>query len=920
MTRKEINRYFMPDFSGTFWRWSEGMETASWWNGETIAFHEEVETVIRRLSRFGLPGFSEIVLVLGACRKNWNAPGGGKVIFLEFLQTLETNPVDDEGTIVWVKRLLTGLDQVNRHAGENPILERKVSIMEALFEDCGSFISPSEAAEIALGLRYNNVNFTGLEKGNEDPMASFALVLKSLLSVLPRLEEITSLETRELTGLDHLPEPVEELAEDISHAEAVRSLIFDLSREEESELIGLADVARDLLGILNVPRELSDPEEMPMGGFSDIANQGDLDKLLLTELAQDDEILAVRVALNEALYLRRESPPKNPPRRRRIMIDNGIRLWGIPRAFAHSAALALAANADHHDSIEVFSTDFDSQNKNPDVLVENDFRSEEGLIDALTRLDPSPHAAARVVDFLENDDAGENTACDHILITHPNVLADPEFRQLTRKAADKVPFFVVTVNELGELEFLARTGNGERSLQRIQLDLDKITREGKKNRLRPKSRKLPIDPSLPTILAFEQFPLLLAHSLVEKKTWSSENGDVVTLSRGLLFHYERRDRGARLIHDSLVAKGHCLLAAFEDDQLIFSFGESTEPRSIVVDLETGESIVHRYSFSQPARFAMYLGGAVVFFTRKEAIAVDPFTGEEEHRIELKSKPHLARGRFVQCGSTWFAVSFGSGISMTPIAIDQPSWINYVFDCPLFSVPLVVMRDGRVYQCDGDKNPIVGFTDIEVQALSVLGVIDNGRRLYFRSYDAYREVWVYDFEKLERYQGFYPMKDQIVRDQESRIPSLRKKIAGLRIGEFSDLGLLPKSGGKEMVIQRKNDFLRLVESDGESTGHDFYFRATASPATGYKLSKVEFPGGSSAFLDSRGMLHLKSNDGSIPEITFILKDGPRLSGWMSTGEYFGESYFIGDHPSVSIDEVEAHLLNFVFAIRNFLEPV
>ena len=39
---------------------------------------------------------------------------------------------------------------------------------------------------------------------------------------------------------------------------------------------------------------------------------GDFDRLLVSELAHDDLTLSVRIALNEALYLRREAPARDP--------------------------------------------------------------------------------------------------------------------------------------------------------------------------------------------------------------------------------------------------------------------------------------------------------------------------------------------------------------------------------------------------------------------------------------------------------------------------------------------------------------------------------------------------------------------------------------------------------------------------------
>src|SRR6185436_19317174 len=110
--------------------------------------------------------------------------------------------------------------------------------------------------------------------------------------------------------------------------ERVRSLIKTLVNDEE--LSGLARLAQQLLAATSLPRKLSQSDELPLGGVTDISNRGDLDRLLVSELASDDLTLAVRIATNEALYLRREQPPRSPPFRRALLLDSGVRMWGVP--------------------------------------------------------------------------------------------------------------------------------------------------------------------------------------------------------------------------------------------------------------------------------------------------------------------------------------------------------------------------------------------------------------------------------------------------------------------------------------------------------------------------------------------------------------------------------------------------------------
>ena len=62
-------------------------------------------------------------------------------------------------------------------------------------------------------------------------------------------------------------------------------------------------------------------------------------------------------------------------------------------------------------------------------------------------------------------------------------------------------------------------------------------------------------------------------------------------------------------------------------------------------------------------------------------------------------------------------------------------------------------------------------------------------------------------------------------------------------------------------------------------------------------------GSRAVLDSRGMLHLRSSQAAIPELTLVLCT-VALAGWCADGRWFGTPYFIGEHvptPAAAIYE-------------------
>ena len=60
-------------------------------------------------------------------------------------------------------------------------------------------------------------------------------------------------------------------------------------------------------------------------------------------------------------------------------------------------------------------------------------------------------------------------------------------------------------------------------------------------------------------------------------------------------------------------------------------------------------------------------------------------------------------------------------------------------------------------------------------------------------------------------------------------------------------------------------------------------------------------GSYAYLDDRSLLHLRSSDPSVPEVSLVLAEGG-IPGWCSDGRAWGHPYFLADAPSADPREV------------------
>ncbi len=79
-----------------------------------------------------------------------------------------------------------------------------------------------------------------------------------------------------------------------------------------------------------------------------------------------------------------------------------------------------------------------------------------------------------------------------------------------------------------------------------------------------------------------------------------------------------------------------------------------------------------------------------------------------------------------------------------------------------------------------------------------------------------------------------------------------------------------------------------------------------PGVHYRLRLATWSDGSRAWTDSRGLLHLKSSDPAIPELTFVLHEAD-MAGWASDGRIWGDRYFVGDRANVSAGEIYHKIL-------------
>jgi hypothetical protein len=854
------------------WRW--GDDAAEWWIGGTIAFRAEIEQILLPFVDDGLPPLTAVLCVLGACREEWP-------------RIRDWLPVPDD-----IRQGLDAVHSLPKAARESASQRR--TLVQLIFDRYPGDLTgrPARSAIRLLSAPLSLPPPTHSDKWAQDAFAA-------LREGLPRVSK-SALELRERTGLDALPEPA---AVNLLTAEPIQRLLLEIA--DDPELGGLARMVRNLAAIVHLPRDLAEPEDLPLGGFSDVANRGPLDRLLLSELAHDDDLLMTRIALNEALYLRRETPPRKPPETRRILIDVGIRTWGVPRLFGTAVAMALASTADS-GGVQVFRP-------HRDTLVPSDLGTRAGLIEHLQALESSAHPGRVLEAFFGESDGGS----EPVLITVPEALADAEFR---RSLADcgAPPFYAACVEREGRVRLISRSARGQKLLQEAHLDIDKL--------LEPTPRRTaPLidtrrDPNLPIIFGMRPFPLRLTTPGDRSRFFRVDENAMYTVSAsGMLLHWDSPQHGARLIAEGLPSARiawHDVFPHVRAPRVRVLLGNKGSTRVWLLDIDprTGDCTTVPMQTS-PCREVGILdpsGSVFVISDRARLVQVfDPQTGLLQASCTVPSELTWTRGRYFISQppgtAAWHALTFdGSQLrfeQVVPAETQRRLKFMEVVDRPGSEGPIGITLQGDIFAADG-RTLLFEFTrDHPVRSWAAARLTDistDRSRLVFAPLGVQPNASLYAVDLATKQSWECAASRNAITAPE--LPggagrTVRSQFQHIGVDEEGHLVLIAKGMPLRIELLQVGHSANLqlcqrmpAPTTKLRTLHMKPFRPILHAP--YRLREALWDDGSRAVLDGRGLLHLRSSDSQIPETTIVLQEN-RLAGWCAGAGTWGDPYFL--HP-------------------------
>lgn len=879
-------QYFLPP-RDWFWEWRDSRRAACWVDGVTIAFSEELESILKALAPQGLPPMAPVLLLLAACRDNWTEASQRSWQLMQFLVYLE-GTVEDLAAMGQLNAELHRINGLPSDLRRSPRARSEMAVIA--FE--GELHRTDSAAAGHMLESWKRWR----EDGSDYPSrpATLGELRRDVYTLLSGISRITesALRGRVSTGLEVLPraadlEPLE--------PQPARSLLEELG--DSPELCGLAAIARHLQSLVTLPRPVADPGEVQEGGISDIVNRGRMDRLLLSELAQDEMVLVTRVAMNEALYYRHESPPAPPAYCRKVLLDSGVRTWGVPRVFITAVGLAFTTSASRPIDTAVFRATGAS-------LDDVDFTCAEGVAAHLAVLETAAHPGAALAEFRSRLDAESGDATEGIVITTEDGYDDPDFHEKLRESAC-TNLFIATVSRQGRFRLLRYSRQGVKPLREATLDLDRLLATRPK---RPRLLEASVDE--PAIFRVDQFPLLLHVPLEVERTWYCEDVGALTYTRdGRLLLWEQRGRGGRQLAEGL-PKGWLFAceSSARNGRVLAVVGKRSEKGLYALTIDLRQPLVASVPLQLPFTPTMPVtiqSGMIWLRADGNSHSFDPDTGEivssytverEYGRTWLGNTPQHEKASsfgmyFPGSTSENLLASFQSQTDGKSIAVDLDGNI-------------IVLEDVKTTRVSHRLQPPLQFEGLSRDCrrflLSTITRYENERQ---------RVVVEVETGAAKQVSGDLGLALEPAVSQYVRPRILRGRFSGVGVNRSGQLCLVGRGDAIwPMELHVATRTLRLAKQPNRHAScQTIGFEAIQHHVRGYSLHVARFPSGTVAWLDGRGLLHLRTDDRDIPEISLVICEGPS-GGWLSDGRVWGAEAFHSQGTSLAVSEMYTQVLS------------
>jgi hypothetical protein len=786
-TLTRVVEYFRPP-ENYFWRWADNGQVIEWRDGDTICYRDELLDILKQLSHEGLPSIGAILLVLSACRDKPDTVDkeDSSSIVLRLMNYYGKNTSILKGMkdrVVEATRMLHLVSALPQELRTGP---KRIWVLYTIFKGLNKKITSAFAAgciDCFNSGQLDNYIFKEGFLGNKAQI--FSNDMQLLIQAMQAFPTVQQLEMSIRTGIEELPNTAELEVPKLETGDLLEQL------EEDVRTTGLAQLTKRLIAALNIPMHAHGSSDQLFGGVSDITNRGNFDRLLLSELAHDNLSLMARLANNEALYLRREELPSNPEKQRIVLVDTTLKMWGLPRVFAVSAALACAHNNKAKARIASYALSGTG-------FHEIDLTTKEGVVQSLEQLDAALHCRRGLSQFMDQRVMREED--EVFLITEEEITHSVLFQSILASLKKPVNF-LVTVNRSGELCFYEYIKGRKKQLSEARFDLQELLFHTTASKNEKNVRKTKALLNAPAFMQHLPCPLFFPASKIKFKVdcffeMKKDHFVCVTIDRRVLY-WNSKTQGAREIIEHLEFGQFCF-GSDSDDTLYILVYSGIQKYVLLYEVNPGSNTVEITKLPE---------------------TID---GMEEMVFE--------EGYFyMKAANNLFAIEAATGKAYP--GKDRIGVFTLMLERNKKAFENINLNFYKKFVNDG-YTTLNTVKSVYVNADGELGFDDRHVSLRPHS-EAHSEMIIIDHNRQEENKNV-----RVYKAREMEAPAIELPNANLK-------------------------FSRFVWADG-----------------------------SEVLADSRGFLHLKSADSSIPEITIVMIMGRPTACWASNGRVCGAAYFSG----------------------------
>lgn len=510
---------YLQSYQEYFWQWEfddyADADIISLSNGRTVMYKPLLLEFLWKLAPHGFPPFGSLLLTFVAT--NPDAESNLHDIYSQLGGKSQRLP---DSTGAKFLRLLSSLPEEYKSGS------KRFFLFKCIFQNAHNSVSAKRAKQITEKLQeveyINQSQFGTPVAYNESNQQRDFRTIELLGERFTSHEQIY----QALSGLEELVDDADALLEEDTDSEPI-SFTEELLANQKTFHVGA--LLKTIRAALDIAFHSQLPSDQPLGGVADLTNKGDLDKLLISEYANDDMVFLSRLANNEALYLHREAPPSKNKHERIFLIDASLRNWGTAKTLLHAAAIAIAKHPKSDFAYRVFSIG--------DEVREIQIDTVPDVIDGLNVLYSSLDASKGLADFFTNYPVAANAQV--LFLGSEEGLNALSFQKALAEYGSHFQYRI-SAAATGQVALHKNLGKSWKHIQNLQLNLPQLwTRQN--NQEVEKGIKLPKKSRKVSKSQTGSIPLLLPNPEKTRITLTTAENIIVKVStRGQVFRYHER--------------------------------------------------------------------------------------------------------------------------------------------------------------------------------------------------------------------------------------------------------------------------------------------------------------------------------------------------------------------------------------------